>query len=174
MELFASLFHASQAVGTVTGSILLASAIPPLLWSALSRATVVSASLAGMLVSLAVFLAAFVVTSPYSVWHLNFLKGLREAAQVTAFGHIFKDTDSGVMWFQKLSAPSVLGLTVTVLAVLGLVIAVSHRYSGLGRGRWPRAELVVSLWVLLYLGFLVLRVNLRAPQVAVSFGRSLY
>ena len=108
--------------------------------------------------SMLAFGLAFFIASPYLFLGLNFMTGILFESRHTAVGHTFRETPNKLMWVTSLTSSLLIGKFLFYLVIIRLGIMIVQ----LVRKGWKRLwtpEFVVWGWVVLYLGFLVFRVN---------------
>jgi 4-amino-4-deoxy-L-arabinose transferase-like glycosyltransferase len=109
------------------------------------------------------FAIAFALTSPWSAYHLRFFPDVYGMSVYINFGHGTKALWAGPHWFRMIIDG--MGLITFILSLVGAVGIVG---SVLGRRDWQKLSpfLVVLGWVVLFGGYLLLRVNLVHHQYA--------
>ncbi len=114
------------------------------------------------------FLVGFYVGSPNSFIGLQFIKGLIIQSQHITTGHVFIDEMGGFDWIKILASRGFLGILLFVLSVAGSFrimfrAMVKKREEGKGeeetRNVLLTAEVITLLWLILYLGYLIIRVR---------------
>ena len=109
----------------------------------------------------AVFAAAFVLTSPYSLHRLQFLKGFYEESRHVAFGHTFEETSGAGEWVEVLfSSPLLDGLAPLLMVLLALAM-LARDLARDGKAFLWRPRGLLWTWVLFYFAFLMAGVSLR-------------
>jgi hypothetical protein len=147
----------------VTGSILVLLSLPRTLWSAIGRMPRLLSFLRQVLVSCVVFGLTFVVASPFSVDRLAFVRGIVSESRHIATGHIFKANLNGLDWFGVMLSPEVVDGMILLLAAVSLGFNLRR---GIREGwRWALTPgAVIWIFVILYITFLVSRVNLHEAR----------
>lgn len=111
-----------------------------------------------------VFLGAFFVTSPFSFAGLSFIKGIYYESQHTASGlYGFQASRDGLLWFQVLCSHDLLDVLILMLSSISFIM-VARLVVKNGLQQLLKPAAVMWMWVLGYMGFLILRVNFRAPR----------
>ena len=156
VELGTYLEYSATPFALLLGGFLTGLAVAELLF----RVRVLSSStvsvIAGLVVSTVVFGLAVVASSPLSLG--NLIKGLVFQFTHISFGHTFAGSDDRFLWFKMMLTPDLLGVGLSVLAV----IALGHGLYQLGRGglkKLATPRVMIWLWVLLYVAFVVLQVK---------------
>jgi hypothetical protein len=154
--------HSVRIATIFIGCSLLIVVILKRIWEAIARIPKLAACLSKITLSVATFCVVFLVTSPFSFYRLNFLKGMYFEARHTAFGHWFKASNNGLMWFHVLLSPQLIDFFIMGLAAVGLVLTAYTASRNGWRNPVLTPELVMWAWIAFYIGFLILRVNFRA------------
>ena len=164
------LIEAARVRLGIAGGVLLGIGIFSWPWNRMADSPLLSRSLRQITLSATVFVGAFLVTSPYSLWRLNFLQGIVAESGHVAFGHILREEGGVVGWMGLLGSDELLGIPLAVLAGFGFLL-VLHETVKIAPRSWRNAaaqltkpEVILWFWVLLYLTFLVLRVRMLAPR----------
>jgi hypothetical protein len=111
----------------------------------------------------AAFGLAFSLASPFSFIGSTLLINLSLNLRDAAFGHIFKESGNGLIWFDVLLSPRLLDKFILGLAALSLVLTIYQ----VARGGWRRLlepASVIWMWVIFYMGILILCMNMRAER----------
>jgi hypothetical protein len=144
------------------GCVLALLSIPGFLWSMLGRMPRFFNAVKKTIVVVVVFFLAFLFTSPYLFAGLRFIKILySQYASTLATGLLFKARDSQLTWFLVLSEVS--GRLMLLLAVVGMVLTVLKIFRG-WREKHLTPESAVLMWVILYMGVLILLVKYCPPR----------
>jgi len=153
-------------------AMLIATAIP-WVWRRISQSPPLSLLITQFYCSVLCFSAAALITTPYSFWKLNFLKGMVHTSRNVAFGHVVRQ-DSGVGdWVGIMISRNGIGVILTVLATIGLVQLVSSlaKKDSTAATIWRavgeaivKPEVILWCWVLLYIGVLLARFRYGAPR----------
>jgi 4-amino-4-deoxy-L-arabinose transferase-like glycosyltransferase len=117
-------------------------------------------SLNKIILSVATFGTVFFLTSPFSFFRLNFLKGIYCESKLMPFGHWFKASNNGMQWFHVLLSPELIGKAIFGLAFLGMSLIIFD----VSRKGWRQLLSpagVIWMWVIFYFGFLFFRINMR-------------
>ncbi len=142
-------------------------------WRVVARSELLARTLSQVGISVAAFITAFVIGSPFSLWKLNFLYGMISQSRHVAFGHVFRGEGGVQGWLSLLVSQDFLGVTFAAMGAVGLLYLFHDLATKEGKplsigqrlaGQVIRPELILWLWVLLYLGFLVLRVRMFEPR----------
>lgn len=153
------LVNMARLLALTGGIILLVLAALRPLWRKMDQSPRLTTSILKLTQSLVAFGAAFLIASPFSLYKLNFFKGMYYESLHTTFGHNFATDRSAWHWLADLTHPNVLGPWLPVLVVVSLVFLLWHLY----RDRW-QTLLTPSgvLWIYsaIYLLYLVARVNM--------------
>ncbi len=156
-----------------TGCVLIVLGILRWPWRLLARSDFLARTLSQVGISVAAFITAFVIGSPFSLWKLNFLYGMISQSRHVAFGHYFRGEGGVQGWLSLLVSQDLLGVTFAAMAAVGLLylfhdLATKEaQHLSIGQrlaGPVIRPEVILWLWVLLYLGFLVMRVRMMEPR----------
>jgi len=141
-------------------------------WRVVASSELVARTLLQVGISVAAFITAFVFGSPFSLLKLNFLKGMILESRHVAFDHILRD-EGGLGWLSLLVSEDLLGVTFAAMAVVGFLYLfkdlatkeAKHLSIGQHLARQViRPEVILWLWVFMYLSFLVMRVRMLAPR----------
>ena len=142
-------------------------------WRVVARSELVARILAQVGISVAAFITAFVIASPFSLWKLNFLYGMISQSRHVAFGHVFRGEGGVQGWLGLLVSQDLLGVIFAAMAAVGLLylfhdLATKEAKHLPITQRWARQvirpEVILWLWVFLYLSFLVMRVRMLEPR----------
>jgi len=134
------------------------------IWSTIGQMPKLVTALKGITLSCATFGVVFFLVSPFSFYRLHFLQGIYFESRHIAFGHLFKASSSGLLWFNVLMSPQVLDIFILGLAALGLILN-AYKVSRKGwRDPIVGAESTMWAWVIFYMSFIFLRVNMRSPN----------
>ncbi|MCZ6486440.1 MAG: glycosyltransferase family 39 protein, partial [Acidobacteria bacterium] len=157
----------------VTGCALIVLGILRWPWRVVARSELVARTLSQVGISVAAFITAFVIGSPFSLWKLNFLNGMISQSRHVAFGHIFRGEGGVQGWLSLLVSQDLLGVTFTAIAAVGFLylfhdlVTKEAKHLSIGQRlarQVIRPEVILWLWVLLYLSFLVVRVRMLEPR----------
>ena len=113
----------------------------------------------GMLAAIGgIFLLTFAVTSPWALYKLQFFPNLYVMNSYVNFGHGTKAAWQGPQWLEVLAGSFVVGAAAAILALVGAA-ALVYRWgtSGFRSSKFPL--ILILGWTLLYLTFMVVRVN---------------
>lgn len=116
-----------------------------------------------VLVTLLVFVATFIVTSPSLFVDWQFIDGITAQAKYTSVGYIFQTNNDHTEWFEILSSPSLLGLPGSILVVFALMSFLVNGWRTRGREFFSYNGLL-WIWVLFYFLFAFFRVNIREDR----------
>ena len=124
-------------------------------WRVVARSELVARTLSQVGISVAVFITAFVLGSPFSLWNLNFLKGMISESRHVAFGHISRDEGGVQGWLSLLVSEDLLGFTFAAMAAVGFLYlfhdlaAKEAKHLSIAQ-RWAqqviRPEVILWLW----------------------------
>ena len=152
-----------------TGCALIVLGILPWPWRIVARSDLVARTLSQVGISVAAFITAFVFGSPFSLWKFAFLKGMISESRHVTFGHIFRGEGGVQGWLSLLVSEDFLGVTFAAMAAVGFLYLFHDlakkeaRHLSIAQ-RWTRQvirpEVILWLWVFLYLSFLVMRVHM--------------
>lgn len=152
--------YSARVIIIFIGCTLLILVILRFIWRAIEQRPKIVTCLKKVALSLTTFGLAFFLTSPFSFYRLSFLKGVYFEARHTAFGHWFKANSVGLMWFSMLLSPQMLDIFILGLATISLILTAYKT----ARNRWKSPilspESLMWIWIIFYMSFLILRVNL--------------
>lgn len=112
--------------------------------------------------SVALFVTAFVLASPFSLVDLGFIRGMLAQSRQAKRGYFFDATGNPADWLGILARPGVVGLLGMGLAGTGLALLVRDARFNRGAPILPRVTL--AAWSLGTMAFLMLRVNDRVDR----------
>jgi 4-amino-4-deoxy-L-arabinose transferase-like glycosyltransferase len=110
------------------------------------------------------FAVAFALTSPWAVYRLRFFPDVYGMSVYISFGHGTKAPWGGPHWFKMIVDG--MGLITFILSLVGAVGIVGSLFGGRKDRQKLLPLLVVLGWVVLFGGYLLLRVNLVHQQYA--------
>lgn len=157
------ILNSMRIIAIFVGCGLMLLAILRSIWATIERTPKLANSLNKVFLSLAAFSVAFFLSSPFSFVRLQFLQGMISKSRHVAFGKGFEASSNGLLWFHVLLGPQLLDKLILSLVVISLILSIYHISRG-GRGRLLSPEGVMWAWVILYMGFLILRVKTRNPR----------
>ena len=105
------------------------------------------------------FLLTFVVTSPWALYKLQFFPNLYVMNAYVNFGHGTKAPWFGYQWLEMLSTGTLVGAAAAILALIGAA-TLAYRWANSGLRGAGFALILVLAWTLLYLIFMITRVNI--------------
>ena len=106
-----------------------------------------------------VFSISFFITSPYSLSGLNFVSGIAFESEHTALGHMLIENHNKILWFKELTSPQLIGKFVYMIVLLQLFLSILAWFRNKNKRAW-HPETVLWLWIFLYMGFLIFRINM--------------
>ena len=125
-----------------------------------AKITILGSILLSQVLALTVFMGAFFLSSPQAAYKLNFLNGFIYVTNLHKDGHWFRDDRGLLGWFDILQEEHVLGTFWIGLSLLGMLafLWVKRRKKDQINGLLP------LVWILVFLGVIVLRVKSKFPH----------
>lgn len=152
-----------RILSIIVGCVLILLSLMRFVWNKIESMPDFVNNLSEHLFTLAVFGAAFVIVSPFSLVRLSFVKGLLYESRHTTTGHIFVEDKNPLLWLDIMASSRVIGWLILSLAAVSFILSL---YKLVRRG-WRQLlnpEYILWFWVIIYLGFLLFRVRYRAEQ----------
>jgi len=155
-------FYRMRLLAIIAGiGLVVLAALKPL-WRMIGQRPRLASILEHGVLSLVAFGSAFCVTSPFNVFDVRsgFLRGFLYESLHSSFGHMVAEGSNLLLWLNVLISPELLDGLVLGLAAISLILTL---FTVVKSGPWKLLEPVSILWiwVIYYLGFLFLRVNIR-------------
>ena len=135
------------------------------LWGMLTQRPAYIVLLRRLVISTLAFVAAFVLTSPFSFVRLMFIRNIYSASRELSTGGVWREGSSGLLWFNVIVSPSLLSVGIASFALIGLMITVygilKHRTE-----RLLEPNTLLWLWTIGYLVYLIVGVRWRLFRFA--------
>jgi hypothetical protein len=147
----------ARVAAIFAGSILLLLSVLKIVWSAIQKNAKLFNILRRITFSTVTFALVFSIFSPFSLVRLNLLKGLYKQTIYTEFGIGIIPEGSGLAWLRILASHHFLNISISILAAINLLVVVYALIKNKERALTPAN--LLWIWVIFYLGFLILRVN---------------
>jgi hypothetical protein len=154
------LLNALRIVAILGGVFLIIMAILKIVWSYIEKMQKFTEVLHDIIITIVFFVMAFFFTSPFSFSGFGFLKGILAESQHTGFGHLFKAGKVGLFWVETLFSPGLLDRLILGLVVASLSLTI-YRTFKTDYWRQVDPEIVLWTWVIFYVTYLVLKINLH-------------